>query len=370
MPLLADAPSLYDESIFEWSIARLLSTLLLAIFGLLALQIILQLICARIDRRKFPAPGRLVAIPGATMHVQKTGSGSPAIVLESGIAASSLSWCVLQPQMAALGATYSYDRAGFGWSVSADRNYTLARITDDLHSLLRALQVPAPYILVGHSFGGYIARAYAQRFAGELAGIVLVDPLTPEEWIAPTRLQRWMLRRAVWFSGAGGVLAGLGVLRFCLWLLQRGKAEMPRGVLAAFGAKAFETVARILRELTKLPPETVRVIRARWSTPRFFWTMAAYIGALPRFAAEVQGCAMPAEVPVTVLSGAHQPQVRLKEHAAIAAHSVHGRHLIAEQSAHWIHLDQPELVLQAVREMMEQAATSAPGISHPKATAD
>ena len=346
----------------------MLATVLLGILGLLTLQVILQLICARIDRRKFPAPGNLVPIPGATMHVQKMGSGSPAIVLESGIAASSLSWCMLQPQLGALGATYSYDRAGFGWSVSDDRSYTLARITEDLHSLLRALEVPAPYILVGHSFGGYIALAYAQRFAGELAGIVLVDPLTPEEWIAPTRMQRWMLRRAVWFSRAGGVLAGLGVLRFCLWLLQRGNPGMPRGVLAAFGAKAFETVERILRELAKLPPDIVRVIRARWSTPGFFRTMAAYIGDLPRFAAEVQGCAIPAEVPVTVLSGAHQPQVRLQEHAAIAAHSLRGRHLIAEQSAHWIHLDQPELVLRAVREMMEPA-TAVSGTSLPKASA-
>jgi len=347
----------------------LLSTALFAILGLLALQIFLQVICARIDRRKFPAPGKLVPIPGAKMHVQKMGSGSPAIVLESGIAASSLSWCMLQPELATLGTTYSYDRAGFGWSVSEDHDYSLTRITEDLHCLLRALEVPAPYILVGHSFGGYIARAYAQRFAGELAGIVLVDPLTPEEWIAPTRVQRWMLRRAVWFSRAGGVLAGLGVLRFCLWLLQRGNPEMPRGVLAAFGAKAFETVERILRELAKLPADTVRVIRARWSTPRFFWTMASYIGSLPRCAAELHGHPIPPEVPVTVLSGAHQSQVRLQEHATIAAHSRRGRHMVAGNSAHWIHLDQPELVLQAVREMLEPAA-AIPGTSQPKASAN
>jgi pimeloyl-ACP methyl ester carboxylesterase len=333
----------------------LLLTLSLAILGVLALQVTAQLVCARIDRRKFPAPGTLLRIPGSQMHVQKMGNGSPAIVLESGIAASSLSWCMLQPKLAEIGATYCYDRAGFGWSVSANRDYSLARITDDLHSLLRALEVPAPYILVGHSFGGYIARAYAQRFGSELAGVVLVDPLTPEEWITPTFAQRWMLRRAVWFSRIGGLLARLGVLRFCLWLLQRGNPEMPRGVLAAFGAKAFETVERILRELAKLPPNVVRVIRARWSTPPFFWTMAAYIASLPRCAAELHGNPIPAEIPVAVLSGAHQPEVRLREHAAIAAHSLHGRHLIAGQSAHWIHLDQPELVLQAVREMVEPA---------------
>ncbi|HET7872022.1 MAG TPA: alpha/beta fold hydrolase, partial [Terriglobales bacterium] len=301
----------------------------LAIAGILALQVTAQLLCARIDRRKFPPPGRLVPIPGAKIHVQQAGSGSPAIVLESGIAASSLSWCLLQPTLAEIGKTYSYDRAGFGWSVSQTHDYSLDRIAEDLHNLLRALGVPAPYILVGHSFGGYIARAYAQRFAGELAGVVLLDPLTPEEWVAPTLVQRWMLRRAVWFSRIGGIMAGLGVLRFCLWLLQRGNPQMPRNVLAAFGAKAFDTVGRILRELNKLPPEVVRVIRARWSTPPFFWTMASYIESLPRCAGELHGCAIPAEVPVTVLSGAHQSQERLREHAAIAGHSLCGRHIIA-----------------------------------------
>ena len=331
----------------------MLLTLGLAIFGLLALQITAQVICARIDRSKFPAPGKMVPIPGAQIHVQQAGSGQPAIVLESGIAASSLSWCLLQPKLAEIGATYSYDRAGFGWSVSDDHDYRLDRITEDLHSLLRALNVPTPYILVGHSFGAYIARAYAQRFAGELAGIVLLDPLTPEEWVAPTWLQRWTLRRAVWFSRIGGVLAGLGVLRFCLWLLQRGNPQMPRGVLAAFGARAFDTVARILRELAKLPPDVVRVIRARWSTPPFFWTMASYIQSLPRCARELHDCRIPAEVPVTVLSGAHQSPERLREHAAIAAHSLHGRHVIASQGAHWVHLDQPELVVQAIREIVD-----------------
>jgi len=262
---------------------------------------------------------------------------------------------MLQPKLAEVGTTYSYDRAGFGWSVSENRDYSLARITDDLHALLHTLKTPVPYILVGHSFGGYIARAYAQRFGAELAGIVLVDPLTPEEWVAPTPMQRWILNRGIWASRIGGVFAGLGVLRFCLWLLQRGNPELPRSVLAAFGAKAFETVARILRELAKLPPEVVRVIRARWSTPQFFWTMSAYLASLPRCAAEVHGKPIPAVIPVTVLSGAHQSEVRLREHAAIAAHSLQGRHLMAEQSAHWIHLDQPELVLQAVREMSERA---------------
>jgi pimeloyl-ACP methyl ester carboxylesterase len=330
-----------------------LLTAAILLLTLAALAVLAQTWCARVDKRKFPPPGRLVNIPGGQMHVRQSGDGRPAVVLESGIAASSLNWSLLQPRLDALTTTYSYDRAGFGWSTSDSSRCSLAKMTGDLHELLTALEVPRPYILVAHSFGAFIANAYARRFSQELAGLVLVDPLTPQEWVKPDREQRWTLRRGVWFSRAGGALASVGVVRACLWLLQRGSREAPRGVLRMFGGKATETVERILGELAKLPPEVVRVIRARWSTPKFFWTMAAHIRSLPGCALELKGCAIPAGIPVTVLSGAHQPAVRLEEHAAIAAHSERGHHLIAPKGAHWIHLDHPELVADAVREMVE-----------------
>jgi len=326
---------------------------ILGFLCLLALQAVVQAACVRMDARKFPAPGRLFNIPGGPMHVQRSGQGGPAVVLEAGIAASSLNWALLQPLMSAVTTTYSYDRAGFGWSTSANRACTLQRMADDLHELLDRMEVPKPYILTGHSFAAYILRVYALRYADELAGIVLVDPLTPEEWIAPTSEQRARLRRGVWFSRAGGVLGMVGVIRFCLWLLQRGNSTVPRQILGTFGTRAQETVERILGELAKLPPEVVRLIRERWSNPKFFWTMAAYIRALPACAAEVSLCDIPSHVPVTVISGAHQPEVRMAEHAALARHSLQGRHIIADQSAHWIHLDQPALVVEAVREMTQ-----------------
>lgn len=311
----------------------------------------IQKICAVIDVRKFPPPGQFITISNGRIHVKQMGEGSPAIVLEAGIAASTLNWSLLQPELAQLGATYSYDRAGFGWSVARNGGCSLGDIVSNLHATTVALDLPRPYILLGHSFAGLILREYALRFPDEIAGIVLIDPLTPEEWLKPTRAQRWILRRGIWFSRVGGVLATFGVVRVCLWLLQRGNRSTPRGVLKVFGPKATETVVRIFRELTKLPPDVMRVIRARWSTPRFFWTMAEYIHSLPRCSSEIIERNIPEHIPVTVLSGAHQPEERLREHAAIAAHSRSGRHLIADKGAHWIHLDQPELVVQAVAEM-------------------
>jgi pimeloyl-ACP methyl ester carboxylesterase len=287
------------------------------------------------------------------MHVRRMGQRGPAVVLESGIAASSLNWCMLQPDLARFTRVYSYDRAGFGWSKTQDSSCSLKKITGELHALLQAMNVPRPYILVGHSFGGYIVRAYAHRYPDELAGLVLVDPLTPEEWQQPTPAQLWMLRRGVWLSRIGGALASVGLIRAPLWMLQRGNRQAPQTMLATFGPKATETVTRILRELMKLPPDVLRVIRALWCTPKFYWTLSAYLEAIPGCAQELRDARLPADLPVTVLSGAHQPEVRMQEHTGIAAQSTRGRHVIANASAHWIHFDQPELVVQAVREIAE-----------------
>jgi pimeloyl-ACP methyl ester carboxylesterase len=319
-----------------------------------------QWICSRIDDRKFPAPGRLVKIDGAEMHVVQMGQGLPPVVLEAGIAASTLNWSLLQPELAQSAATYSYDRAGFGWSRGKDVSCSLARIANDLHAMLAALKVQQPYILVGHSFGGFIVREYAQRYADELAGLVMLDPLTPEEYLNPDSAQRWKLRGGIWFSRAGAALASVGVIRASLWLLKRGRRRGPRAALAAFGPEATKTVNRILGELLKLPPETVELIRARWCKPDYFLTMAGYIKSLPRCSAEVHGRNVPAEIPVTVISGAHQKAERLREHAAIAAQSRYGRHLIADKGAHWVHLDAPELVLQAVRDIAALQAQTQP----------
>jgi pimeloyl-ACP methyl ester carboxylesterase len=332
----------------------------ISVIALLICGIFLQLVCARLDGKKFPAPGVLVETAAGKIHVCKSGSGSPPVMLEAGIASSTINWRPLQAELAKLTATYSYDRAGFGWSVAGrKRRCTLCRLADDLHATVQALGIGEPFILVGHSFAAYIMRVYASRFPEKVAGLIMVDPLTPEEWILPSSAQRWTLRGGVWFSRAGGVLASLGVVRFCLWSLQRGKSGTPKAVLAAFGPKATETVGRILTEVLKLPADTVRVIRARWSTSRFFWTMASYIESLPRFAAELQKYSLPAHIPVTVISGGHQPRVRLEEHAAIARHSMRGRHVVAEKSRHWIHLDEPGVVVEAVRDVVEFVRDSA-----------
>jgi len=318
----------------------------------LALGAVAQALFVRRDRRRFPAPGMIVD----GLHVRKIGDRGPVVIFEAGIAASCLNWNAIQSELAGSATTYSYDRAGFGWSLVGD-GCSLRQITDHLHRLVKAAGIGANFILVGHSFGGLIARYYVDRFPGAVAGLVLIDPATPEEWQSPTLAQRWRLRRAVFFTRAAGVLAVFGLVRLGLWsLLRRGHGNP--GPL--FGLN--KTMRRIASEVNKLrspaetrettagnaPLDVVRLLRSRWSEPRFFWNMAGYIQAMPRCAREVAPCKVPSGIPVTVISGAQQPPERLAEHAALAT-----EHIIARHSGHWVHLNEPELVVEAIRKVME-----------------
>lgn len=319
------------------------SVVLIAVAVLAALAMIQATLTFR-DRHRFSPPGAVIN----GFHVRKLGEGQPAIVFESGIANSCLSWSLIQPQLANETSTYSYDRAGLGWSELRGGHCSLYGIAGNLRALMDVLKVSRPFILVGHSFGCYVARWYAHNFPSEVAALVMVDPATPQEWMAPSRQQRWRLRRAIFFTRAAGVLACFGIVRFGLWLLLLRKKDTP-GPLSRFS----HTLQRIRFELKKIPRDVLPLIRAHWSRPKFYWAMAAHLRGVPACARAASACRIPPQIPVTVLSGAHQPPERMAEHAGIAT-----RHVIAGQSAHFIHLDEPGLVVDAVREVMQRLQTS------------
>jgi pimeloyl-ACP methyl ester carboxylesterase len=126
--------------------------------------------------RRFPPPGQLVDVDGHRLHAVCAGHGAPTVVLESGIAASSLSWARVQPEVARFTSVCAYDRAGLGWSDASTAPRTIAHIVDELHALLTKLECAAPYVIVGHSFGVFVCLAYAARYPHQVDGLVLVDP--------------------------------------------------------------------------------------------------------------------------------------------------------------------------------------------------
>src|ERR1700733_11128455 len=117
---------------------------------------------------KFRAPGQMLDIGGRRLHVDVRGMGRPVVVLESGIAASSVSWSLVQNRIAEFTTVVTYDRAGFAWSANAPHCSTALDAARELARVLAALAVEnpgleSPFILVGHSFGGLIVRIFEQN---------------------------------------------------------------------------------------------------------------------------------------------------------------------------------------------------------------
>ena len=141
------------------------------------------------------------------------GSGSPAVILDAALGASSLSWTLVQTQVAAVTQVCAYDRAGFGWSDAGPMPRTASRIADELRELLTRSGVPPPYVLVGHSFGGLVAQLVTARDPRRVAALVLIEPAIPEQWAEPGPEQRALLARGTRLCGYGTVAARLGIAR-------------------------------------------------------------------------------------------------------------------------------------------------------------
>ena len=304
-------------------------------------------------------PGLLVDIGHRRLHLFSMGEGSPPVVLEAGIAASSLSWSHVQPRVATFARTYSYDRAGLAWSDPCVRPVTAASCADDLHRLLSAAGVKGPCVLVGHSYGAFVLHVYASRHPERVAGLVLVDPIYPDEWLNLPRRERWRLKGGAFLSRVGALLARTGLVRACLTRLSRGSTGVPRRISRMFGSEAAKVLSRLVGEVQKLPVETWPAVQAHWSEPKCFTSMAEHLAGLRKSAAEVAACGdLPRHIPVAILSAATQSEAYRQEHARMAARSEHGRHVLASGSGHWILLDEPDLVVDAIRHVATLATNS------------
>ncbi len=127
------------------------------------------------DARRFPQRGRSVQVGAIKLNIDCAGQGSPTVVLDSGMGGSSIEWFKVQPEIARFTRVCSYDRAGHGWSEPGSKPRTSLKIAQELKGLLDAAGEKAPYVMVGHSFGGYNVRMYASLYSSEVAGLVLVD---------------------------------------------------------------------------------------------------------------------------------------------------------------------------------------------------
>lgn len=317
---------------------RIVLGLIVFVLAFAAVGMIYENIFEARDRRFNAMEGRRFDVGGYKMHLDCTGEGSPTVILESGLGDSYISWRKVQPQIAKFTRVCSYDRAGLGYSESSSQPRTSKVIAGELHALLQTAGIAPPYVLVGHSMGGYDVRLYASLYRNEVAGMVLVDASHPDqENRFPPELKNM----------EGSWLRESEFLEF----------TMPFGIPRLLGLCDDDPVQRAAECNFHSAREGV-----------------AELKALPASAAQTAATSSLGDLPLAVLShDPDKPSADLpadlakptndaweKMQQELAHLSTRGTQVIAKNSAHYIQIDRPDLVIDAVRNVVEQTRTPQP----------
>lgn len=294
-----------------------------------------QAIAFRADAQRFPHPGQLVSAGGFRLNVYCTGQGSPTVVLEAGLLDSLDSWRRVQPEIARFARVCSYDRAGYGYSDPGPMPRTSDRIASELHAALQSAGEKPPYLLAGHSFGGFNVRVFNGKYSDQVAGLVLVDAtqedqyrLLPKAWVEMSAAMRRRVRRqASWAL----LYIDFGIARLQLRLQGR---QVPPVLLQSKYLKARASEF-----------ENIEVSAGQART-------AGHIGNKPLLVLTA-GSVIDAGLKA-VLSQADQrayEQIWSDLQIRLAHLSTRGRRVVVKGSGHDMPGDRPDAIVTAVREM-------------------
>jgi pimeloyl-ACP methyl ester carboxylesterase len=185
----------------------------------------------------------LIDVGGHKLHIDCTGTGSPTVVLEPGLGEPSTAMAWIAPDVATTTRVCVYDRAGRGWSDSASAPQDGVEVATDLHTLLARAGEGGPFVLAGHSAGGIYVLNFARLFPEQVAGVVLLDSMHPEQyWKLPSY--------AIFYDGfrrAVGVFPSLSRLGVGRLFYRAGNGDLPRN--ARDEERAFMSTPRDNRSL-------------------------------------------------------------------------------------------------------------------------
>ena len=310
----------------------------------------------------FPPPGRLVDVGGWRLHLNCTGTpvgSKPTVILEAGLGDFSVEWSLVQPGVASFARVCSYDRAGDGWSELGPHPRTMHQIVYELHTLLDKAGERPPYVLVGHSYGGWLVRLYQSLYPSEVTGMVLMeagadDPLRMLPDGRLVHASELATGRPVPSIKTSNPLRESDVPPAALSQMRAGAAQM--GADANPGSRS------------KLPPDAQRM--RTWAVSRWQHSAAA---VNPVESDELAGLRTErlksehplGDLPLVVLTRGIADETgpnakamedeHRKDHAMIAALSRRGELLIAARSGHHVQLDEPELVITTIRRVTDAA---------------
>jgi pimeloyl-ACP methyl ester carboxylesterase len=293
------------------------------------------------DRRMNPPPGRLVDVGGHKMHLDCTGQGAPTVVLESGLNDDWLVWYKVQPATSKLTRVCSYDRAGLGFSSPRPEQQPDSRnIAKNLHMLLANAGVNPPYVLVGHSIGGIHIRVYQNLYPDDVVGMVLVESGHPDqEQRVPPEMKK--LQSRLYFEGKlWGLAVPLGLTRL-MGACGGGPQEI----------RAMQRTVECRWQAVKASEAEVNATGASADEARY----TGSLGSMPLvvLSRDPEKGAAPGLVP-TELSRRFEDQWWLMQEELVRL-STNGSRVVANGSTHYVQMDRPDLVIAAIRKVLDAA---------------
>ena len=307
-----------------------------------------------------PPPGKLIDVGGWKLHLNCTGTRTaqtPLLILEPGIGDFSVEWSLVQPEVAKTARVCSYDRAGDGWSEMGPHPRTFKQIVYELHTLLDRAGERPPYVMVGQSYGGWLVRTYRATYPSEVAGMVLVDAGEDD----PERLMPdgSVGRASMLAKGApippiktSGPLRIADIPPDALAAMRRGIAatvphanEPPRDQLPDDARKmrtwALAQIGHIAAGVNPVEVEEIALLRKeRMDNPQAYGDMPLIVITRGR--------------PESDWTAAKE-DARRAAHKAIASASRRGRWLMAERSGHHVQIEQPDVVIAAIKDVLSAA---------------
>jgi pimeloyl-ACP methyl ester carboxylesterase len=310
---------------------------------LLLAGVVFQFVITRIDACRYPAPGEMVDVGGYNLHLYCTGeAGAPTVVMDSGLGGTVLDWQLVQPEVAKFARVCTYDRGGMGWSDPGAQPRTSRQIAKELQTLLSDAGVRGPYVLVGHSFGGTNMQVYASRYPDEVAGMVLVDSaLEDEEAVILTKsLQPSPVLLKIY--------ATIGLTRLPYSLggetpgLTSSELEDEQAAISSHRKHIFAVA-----DETSSLEESFAENRADTMSLGDRLLMVLTAGSV-----QTEGTGFSQE------QAEQLDELHSESQAALTRRSENAKQIIAEDSGHYIQVEQPALVIDAVRQVVEAARDS------------
>ena len=293
-------------------------------------------------------PGKFVDIGGRRLNMRCSGNGTPTVMLEAGATADSMAWYKVQQPLAKFVTVCAYDRAGLGFSDEGPMPRNLDAEADDLHALIVAAQINTPLVLVGHSRGSNIARRYADKHAGDLAALVLLDP--PAQHIAEFS--------PAWAKADDeGRLGAMDIMRQCAKAAESGELAQPPAKLAGClrgPDPQFSAALNAAQRRNKLRPAFWHTLLSIYETNSLFdepVSTSEHHGALLILILAADSTY--AEVPPVERKSLDAACA--KTNKAIAATSTRSEIISVAHSSHEVAQDRPDAVVDAVQKAVQLA---------------